>query len=842
MADIAELGFSADTTQLDKADNALKKIPPSAEKAEKAAQGVGRGFGGLSTSIRNSLVQFTALSAANDNAVAKMAKTISSANLLKTAFIGVGSAVAAVAAGLTVKAYYDMADAWSDLSARAGLAVGNMDAAGVVMDRLSDIARGTYSSLSNTVEGFIGVSGSLSELGYSANQSLNFVEGLNNALVVSGAKGQHAQSVMDNLSKAMAVGKLSGIGLETVMSRGSRVATALAKELNVNVNSLRKMAAQGKITSSVIYNALTKEMQTLKDEAASMPATVGDGFQIIANGALQLVGKFDQLSGISESTANGLIMIGDSLKFLADNLPTIAQWSVKAAVGLGLLFAPKIIAMSGALLLSVGKLTVAIGVSLVKALAAASVAMVKFTLSNPFTALAYGIGVALAALYVFRDAIASVIGKDFVNAARDGVNKTIGFFVGGYNAIVATWEQLPKVFSGLGKSAWNAFIDEISPEKNYIESNGIFGKWKIPLTPDLSGLKKTLTDEERALTMSVKDIVGASMNVDWVGKLDDSISSIGETLTISLDKANAFNKAISEGDDKAAKKAKKDFEAILTGVDKNIETLMAESKMIGMSALESAKLKNETDLLNQAREKGLKLTGAQRNQLIALAHGMAEMEIANKKAAETLEFSKSLVGDLFSDLRSGIEQGKSLWQTFGDMALNALNKIVDKLLNDVLDAMFQVSSAGNGSGGGLGGLLGSAIGWLFNAKGNAFAPSGVTAFAKGGSFTNSVVSQPTPFAFGNNQLGVMGEAGHEAVMPLARTSDGSLGVQVANAGRQTADGAPQIVYAPVYTIEAGATQEAVAALERAQAKDRKEFPAMAVKAVNNYQKRNGQGV
>lgn len=45
-------------------------------------------------------------------------------------------------------------------------------------------------------------------------------------------------------------------------------------------------------------------------------------------------------------------------------------------------------------------------------------------------------------------------------------------------------------------------------------------------------------------------------------------------------------------------------------------------------------------------------------------------------------------------------------------------------------------------------------------------------FAKGGVFTNSVVDEPTSFA-----MGLMGEAGPEAIMPLKRHSDGSLGVR-----------------------------------------------------------------
>jgi lambda family phage tail tape measure protein len=65
------------------------------------------------------------------------------------------------------------------------------------------------------------------------------------------------------------------------------------------------------------------------------------------------------------------------------------------------------------------------------------------------------------------------------------------------------------------------------------------------------------------------------------------------------------------------------------------------------------------------------------------------------------------------------------------------------------------------------------------AKGASFA-NGIATFARGGTFSNSIVSSPTLFKFadgGTTRTGLMGEAGPEAIMPLKRGSDGSLGVQ-----------------------------------------------------------------
>jgi tape measure domain-containing protein len=66
-----------------------------------------------------------------------------------------------------------------------------------------------------------------------------------------------------------------------------------------------------------------------------------------------------------------------------------------------------------------------------------------------------------------------------------------------------------------------------------------------------------------------------------------------------------------------------------------------------------------------------------------------------------------------------------------------------------------------------------------NARGNVYEYGrAAREYASGGAFTNRIVSQPTYFRYGGG-LGVMGEAGPEAIMPLTRGGDGKLGVNAA---------------------------------------------------------------
>lgn len=84
-------------------------------------------------------------------------------------------------------------------------------------------------------------------------------------------------------------------------------------------------------------------------------------------------------------------------------------------------------------------------------------------------------------------------------------------------------------------------------------------------------------------------------------------------------------------------------------------------------------------------------------------------------------------------------------------------------------------------------------GFKLNAMGAAYAANGIQPFAMGGAFSRGVtayamggvVKRPTMFAFANGgagRLGLMGEAGPEAIMPLRRLPSGRLGVESAGGG------------------------------------------------------------
>ncbi len=116
--------------------------------------------------------------------------------------------------------------------------------------------------------------------------------------------------------------------------------------------------------------------------------------------------------------------------------------------------------------------------------------------------------------------------------------------------------------------------------------------------------------------------------------------------------------------------------------------------------------------------------------------------------------SKTFGQSLNSALKGAIVQGKSL-----DVVLRG---IAERLANKALDQALTPLTSGIGS------LLGGLFGF---ADGGVLASGRVRPFAEGG-----VVSTPSYFPMAGGSLGLMGEAGAEAIMPLARGPDGRLGV------------------------------------------------------------------
>jgi phage-related minor tail protein len=128
------------------------------------------------------------------------------------------------------------------------------------------------------------------------------------------------------------------------------------------------------------------------------------------------------------------------------------------------------------------------------------------------------------------------------------------------------------------------------------------------------------------------------------------------------------------------------------------------------------------------------------------------------------------------ELKAQMEDLNRLADSFGNRLVNSFASalIHGKSLSDVMRGMMQSLSqtALSAALKPLGNLLGDMFGQLFaNADGNVLKGGRIQPFADGG-----IVNSPLLFPM-QGGTGLMGEAGPEAIMPLARGADGKLGVR-----------------------------------------------------------------
>jgi lambda family phage tail tape measure protein len=143
----------------------------------------------------------------------------------------------------------------------------------------------------------------------------------------------------------------------------------------------------------------------------------------------------------------------------------------------------------------------------------------------------------------------------------------------------------------------------------------------------------------------------------------------------------------------------------------------------------------------------------------------AKVDQEMAKLTETFDpFQKvieGVAGTIESELNSAFASVLDGTKTLGEALLDFASNVLAQVAQDLFAQQFSKPIA-------------AGIAGIFSEKGNVFNSAGVTPFANGG-----VVSGPTIFPFANG-IGLMGEAGPEAIMPLARGADGKLGVSAAN--------------------------------------------------------------
>ena len=189
----------------------------------------------------------------------------------------------------------------------------------------------------------------------------------------------------------------------------------------------------------------------------------------------------------------------------------------------------------------------------------------------------------------------------------------------------------------------------------------------------------------------------------------------------------------------------------------SVEDLEEEIALMGLAGDERAK---QVQLLDMEQTMRNALKGATQEQMLALEELHAKYKQLLDKAMELdlVKQSTDAIGESFGQAFESMVMGAT-------SAKDALKSFASAIIKELLQVLVIKQMVAAISGG---------LSSVFSAKGNAFDQGKVIPYASGG-----VVNRPTAFPMSGGNIGVMGEAGPEAIMPLKRGPGGKLGVMAA---------------------------------------------------------------
>jgi|GEM_PF-5989849 len=365
----------------------------------------------------------------------------------------------------------ELADSWTNLNAKMVLATGNAAAAKEVTAQLFDVAQNLRVPLDETAKLFGRLVPALKEFGGGTNEAMRLTQELSMSLKLSGATTAEAGAAMLQFSQAMSAGALRGEEFNSMADAAPRFLKALSDGMGVSRGALKSLAEQGKLTTDVVYDALSKQLPVLKDEFGKLPLTVGDAWTKMGNAAMKAVGETDTAAGGTHHLALALEAVANNLPMLIDGVIRITEVTLAyfAVVKGGPMLMEALALAQGALTYSLATLGLAMELSTNKW------ELFTTNLSNSkgvFAECATGLGALKVAGSLMMAAfvgweIGSWLSENFVEARIAGIA-----FV---NAMLQGWEYIKyaaEVAFLTIKAAWDAQHGDFSGITNFTQKLG----------------------------------------------------------------------------------------------------------------------------------------------------------------------------------------------------------------------------------------------------------------------------------------------------------------------------------------------------------------------------------
>lgn len=318
---------------------------------------------------------------------------------------GLGTALSMVglaAAGMTA-AIVRSSDEMTNLANKSRVFAKSNDQAANRMATVISVARTMNMQLSGVADVMQRVSMSADQVGLSNEQVTKMVSNLAKATMLSGATSQEATGALRQFGQALAANRLSGQELNSVLEQTPMIARIIADSMGVAVGELRALGKEGRITATVMKDALAGSIDDLDAKFDKFEFPIAALLVSIRREAVILIDNFSKLTNAGQALRDMAQSLADYLTDLnrsfvvggetAQEFTRYVNLAKDAVVALGIAMATY---LTGSAIGSVTK-----GVSKASG-AMAKLAVMASNIKTPWAILAAGVvgaGVALVQFF-----------------------------------------------------------------------------------------------------------------------------------------------------------------------------------------------------------------------------------------------------------------------------------------------------------------------------------------------------------------------------------------------------------------------------------------------------------
>ncbi|UXA35822.1 tape measure protein [Proteus terrae] len=251
-------------------------------------------------------------------------RTSQSVNNTERSMQSLSKVAAALTGYLSASMVASYSEAWTELNNKLSNSVRASESLIDVTQRVFDISQATRSSLDATATLYARLERGTREYNTSAADLAKLTSIINQGFIVSGATAQEAENAIIQLSQGIASGVLRGEEFNSVAEQGSRLMVALADSMGVGIGQLRKMAAEGKLTTDVVVKGLLSQGDAIGKEFAKTTRTMSQAFQEAGSNLTKFLGENTTIKASINVFSDAVITVSQNLSEMGTILTAVA--------------------------------------------------------------------------------------------------------------------------------------------------------------------------------------------------------------------------------------------------------------------------------------------------------------------------------------------------------------------------------------------------------------------------------------------------------------------------------------------------------------------------------------